>query len=542
MNNADGVMVSKAYQEQLVQANRYLHGIIDNLPHFIFWKDTESRFLGCNKLFTEATNLSSPNDIVGKTDYDMPWSREQAEKFRKDDEDIIKTKQAKLSYEEEQKQKDGSVKTMLVNKTPLYDDHGNVLGVLCIYLDITVLKQKESELIQAKKVAEEANFLKTQFIQNISHELRTPLNGMLGMADVLSYSPQLNEEDQEKIANIISSGQVLLRLVNDVLSYSKMESKQILLEFSEVDFTALVKDVIDSFLPAAQKKNVALSSYYADRCPSHIVMEATRVRQILMNFVNNAIKFTHQGSITVFIDCISQEADKILLQIAVKDTGIGIPGNQLEHIFERFYQVHPSYTQTYAGVGLGLAIVKELVTAMKGEIKVDSQLGLGSTFSITLPCSVNAEQALSDQQSSALQAFEGAIDLKQTIGAVRILLVEDSPINQKVMKYMLSLLLNCTITIAATGADALDKFSPEVDLVLLDIGLPDISGFDVAVALNERMSAENFSVPVVSITAHADVTDEHPLYQQLKFAGSLIKPVQIQTLKELLLKVLGKSK
>lgn len=521
--------------------NQFLPDLINLLPYVIFWKNRESVFLGCNDNFAHLAGLSSAKEVIGKTDYDLPWDKAESDAYRADDQYVMDARRSKINIEESQTLANGEQIVLLTSKVPLVDDQDTVVGILATYINISHLKKKEEELRQAKILAEESNSLKTQFIQNMSHELRTPLNGILGMAQVLSYSPRLNDEEKEQVSKLISSGQTLLQLINDVLNFAKIEARKVELQLTEIQLPDLINKVITSLLPLAVEKNLELKVHYSDNCPSIIVSDALCISQIVTNLVGNAIKFTDKGRVDVLVDVTSGKQEGLILQVSVRDTGVGIPEDQLESIFNRFHQVNPSYTQVHVGTGLGLSIVKKLVSEIGGTVTVESELGRGSTFCVRLPCQAIAPiELLKPVQAKNIDANNMPFIGKKE--RCRILLVEDSPINQKIMKHMLSLLFDCTLLVANTGADAIAMFDKAFDLVLLDIGLPDISGFQVAEAMNERMKVEHFSVPIVSLTAHIDVDEHHPAYRKLGFAGALIKPVQMPVLNDLIHKILLKQR
>ncbi len=361
-----------------------LNNIINNIPHFVFWKDVNSVFLGCNQKFTDLIGFVSPQDIIGKTDYDMPWKKEQSDAYREDDKQVMESRVGKLNYEERQRQKDGSEIIVLVSKVPMFDKNGKVTGILGIYTDITDRKSAEEELKEAKERAEVANKAKSEFLAVVSHELRIPLTGILGMAQLLS-GDNLQPEQHEQITDILKAGDHLLSVVTDILDFAKLEAGKFELQVAPLDLRKLIEDVATMLAHSVKAKGLELMISYAEDAPYRVLGDARALRQILLNLVGNALKFTTQGHIWIKVECAKQTITEATLILQVEDTGIGIPENKQQMIFDRFSQVDASRSRRYSGTGIGLTITKSYIELMCGSIKVQSQPSKGATFSCTLP-------------------------------------------------------------------------------------------------------------------------------------------------------------
>jgi signal transduction histidine kinase/ActR/RegA family two-component response regulator len=395
--------------------------------------------------------------------------------------------------------------------------------------DITKDVLHEQELQEAKERAEIANQIKSNFLAMVSHELRTPLNAILGMAQILR-TKVLPEETGEYVDIISNAGNSLLSLVGDILDFARLEAGKLSFMNESFNLKRLMKQQVQSLQYLAKEKNIALSLVYRPNIPEMVIGDPNRVQQVLLNLLSNAIKFTEQGYIKVEIDALSQQDEMILFEMTVTDTGIGISTDHLNRIFEKFSQINPVYRKKQGGVGLGLAITRELVHAMSGEIKVKSEHQKGSEFRVTLQLQAGQLDPLSDSlEDDQYRHFELDNCKKYNFNT---LLVEDNIINQKIAKIMLED-FGCHVTIANDGFEALTRLIHDhsFDLIFLDVGLPDMSGFEVACKIRQELLIKQ--TPIIAMTAHVLERDREEAFQS-GMDKILAKPINYHEIEKVL--------
>jgi signal transduction histidine kinase len=355
------------------------------------------------------------------------------------------------------------------------------------------LETYQKELFDAIKQTEKSKLLKENFLANMSHEIRTPLNGIIGLTTLLKEVA--NTDDQHEFIRLMEfSSKSLLGIVNDILESAQIDAGKIAIKRSKVDLVELVNDIYRVTLPLANEKGLTLVCEIAPDVPQMIMADSLRLNQILINLINNAIKFTNSGIINIYVNLLETDDDHATIQFMVKDTGSGIPESELKTIFNRFEQIENKSWQKFGGTGLGLAIVKKLVALKGGTIKVESTVGVGSSFIFTNQFNTieeTAEGTGANDQLSILPKFDN----------IQILLAEDNFTNQFIAVKMLKE-WNIQVDIAANGLDAFEKIKEKnYDLVLMDIHMPVMDGNEATKKVRQELTGEKRNVPIISYSA-----------------------------------------
>ena len=522
---ASDITERKNSEELLLSSQQITEGILNSIPVRVFWKDMNLVYLGCNKAFANDSGFDDPKDIIGKDDYQMGWN-EQAEIYRFDDRLVIDSGKAKMNIEEPQTTPDGNIITLLTSKMPLKNSKGKINGLLGTYLDITDRKQAEIELIKAKEKAEESDKLKTAFLCNMSHEIRTPMNAIVGFSSFLK-DPELSDEDKEQYCEIIEiSANNLMNIIEDILSISKIDSGILTLKLEEINIKHFIELLCNEYKLKNKNELIEIKCTLGNDGKDIILnTDDNRLRQVLNNLINNALKFTKKGIIEIGYklvqsselggqgqqnDVRSQQSTvhnksqnpklrtQNCIEFYVKDTGIGISEKNREIIFERFRQVENSSTRNYGGTGLGLAISKRIVETMGGNIWVESEPCKGSTFIFTLPYLPLKKES---------EIIAGKISKKEIIpdlSNVTILLAEDDEFNFKLFEIILNK-TKAKLIRAVDGPQCIELFkqNKDIDIVLMDIQMPGMDGLEVTRILKKLRK----DVPVIAQTAYAMEND-----------------------------------
>jgi len=529
-------------QEKIGRNQRkHIESIIDSIAGNHWWKDRQGNYLGINSTLVHALGLSAPEQVIGKTDFDLPWQC-QADELTRHDESVIAAGVAQ-TFEEQATGANGNVFTFLVTKTPLRDEFGNIIGTVGTSMDISERKEMEAKLRVAKEQAEQANQAKTKFIANISHDLRTPLSGMIGIAEILST--RLVGEDKEMINNFKEASQYLLCLLNDIIQYSKLQEQTSVVE--RLSIRKIIGDVRLLLHAAVLEKKLKFTVHVAEDMPLELVGDRARLQRVILNLLGNAIKFTREGEIGVDAKVDRSDENTVWVQFSVTDTGIGIPKEELTNIFERFICVQSANrSQVKEGAGLGLNIVQQFVGDMKGSIHVESTVGEGSSFQLLIPFALTHPGDIVPVDNEMMQLSSCVAMLRsrqvEEVAQPKILLVEDDAIAQKVVRLNIESLQG-RVDIAASGVEAIELFASNIyHLVLLDIGLPDMTGYDVAEAFrNIEQDKARVSVPVFVLSAQAEGDDE--MYQtkcrEAQVDGILQKPLNFKKTKAIVDALIG---
>ena len=412
--------------------------------------------------------------------------------------------------------------------TPTISEHAT--GMLWTFDDITKqflfdehLQELNVKLEEKSQVADEQNRAKSDFLANMSHEIRTPMNGVIGMTSLLRNT-HLNEDQYDYVESIRVSADALLEIINEILDFSKIESGKLELEEHSFFIHKVIEETYDLLAPKAYEKNIDLLYQIDPRVPVEVIGDMTRLRQIVVNLVGNAIKFTPAGEILTSIKLVAQEGNDYELEFAVKDSGIGIPADKMHKLFSSFSQVDSSTTRKYGGTGLGLAICSKLVEKMKGKIWVESELDRGTTFRFTIKISARSE----------IKEFKINAQQKELLGKTA-LLIDDNKTNLKLLKgHCESWGMHADI--ALSGAEGLLSIEKDdYDVVIIDYLMPKMNGIEVALAINERYGN---AIPLVLFSSAGQFPREHQENRNL-FAAVLDKPIKQAYFQKMLIKLLS---
>lgn len=365
------------------QISGFLRKLIKIMPNYVVWKDTHSVYLGCNNNFSSLMALEKSNEIIGKTAYSF-LSQSDAQAFEEEDKHVVTTGQAIFNKEMTVRFPERERSTVLLTCIPICEKEGHVIGVLSTLTDVTQHPSNAEKPQTSNKETDSTRQAVSDFLASMSHDLRTPLNSIIMSSQFLQENVQ--DKDQKELVNAIAkSADILLRLVQDILNSVQVENGQLELHTDAFDVRKTTEEIFSMIAHKAREKNLDLILSYNEFVPRLVVGDSFCFHRILFSLLDNAIKFTHTGYVLVKFDSYEINDGKIILSIAVEDTGIGIEKSQLQHIFERFTRLDPTYKGRYKGMGLGLPVVKELVEKMDGHISTASQPQQGSTFSVTLP-------------------------------------------------------------------------------------------------------------------------------------------------------------
>jgi two-component system, OmpR family, aerobic respiration control sensor histidine kinase ArcB len=366
--------------KQLQAKIDYLEKVIALMPGHVYWLDKNNVYQGCNDLQAKAAKLSSRYDIVGKTNHDMIW-KDYADVLDAMNMQVIETGKPHVS--EETAAMANGLAIYLSQKVPLRDDNDEVIGMLGISFDITERKHMEEELKDARDKAEIVNRAKTEFIRNLEHDIRTPISGIIGVANYLK-SHQKNPKYQELLEDVELASCELRDYLNGILEFSRSITNGTPVVLKEFNLKSIITSVLIMEMPTIKNKHLKLNLDYSEELPGVFVGDTFRIHRILLNLVSNAVKFTDKGKITVEVKLKSKTKKQCKLQISIADTGIGIAKHQQGTIYDKFTRCMPANQGVYKGTGLGLWIVKQFLEDLSGSIRLKSNVGKGSVFTITL--------------------------------------------------------------------------------------------------------------------------------------------------------------
>ena len=500
--------------DHLTQERHRLLMLMEHSPDRIYFKDLQSRFVVISPSMAQMFGYERVEDVLGKTDFDI-FTKEHAQPAFDDEQQVIRTGIPLVNKEEKETWPDGHVTWASSTKVPFRDPQGTIIGTFGISRDVTERKLADNLLREAKAAAESANLAKSQFLANMSHEIRTPLSAVVGMAEILIDSG-LTPEQREFAEIIHKSGNGLVAMLNDILDYSKIEAGRMELEAIPFDLGLAVDDVVHLLAANAEAKGLELIQRIAPGTPVRLMGDPSRLRQVLSNLIGNAIKFTEHGH--VFIDVtgepVGDRAARVRLEVS--DTGIGIATDKLGHIFEKFTQADTSTTRRYGGTGLGLAICRQISESMGGTLRVESQLGQGSTFtlSLTLPLAPGSAPKLPIQ-----------IDL----GGVHVLVVESNAVTRRVLAEQLHA-WGCLAHCHLRTDDALTE-TAACQLAIIDAQLGNDDLASLGRALRQGVHGANLGLILLTSIGQRG---EAKQAENAGFNAYLVKPVRQLDLRDAL--------
>ena len=486
----------KRAEETLRESEEKFAKVFNSAPSLLVISTiAEGRYIDVNESFERFTGYRR-DEAIGRTSLELNiWSAETRTRFL----EAIGKEGRMRDFEADFRSKDGEHLVGLVSAEVI-----EIKGEECLLVlveDITDRKLAEAELHQAKEAAEAANTAKSRFLATMSHEIRTPMNGVIGMIELLQHTA-LSREQLEYAESAKKSGIELIHLLNDILDLSKIEADRVELELSTFDLTQVISDTINLLSLHAREKAVKLTSSIDNEVPTALKGDAGRLRQIIVNLVGNAIKFTPKGSVTLTIRKDAEDEHSATLRFQVSDNGIGIAADKLEHIFEPFTQVDSSTTRKFGGTGLGLAICKRLAQLMGGSIGVESIEGEGSIFWFTVVLEKQAKRDNASPQPSSAQSR--SVGVREAGSEIRLLLAEDDPTAQSIVPKLLRN-YGYLVDVAGDGREALLALeNNDYALVLMDCMMPEISGYEAtAVIRNPASAVRRHDIPVIALTGNA---------------------------------------
>jgi PAS domain S-box-containing protein len=496
-NVSTDITVQKRSEQALRDSEAKYHSLIESLPLTVWIKDLEGHFTFANQQLCRLYRTPLA-ELVGKTDFDFSLP-ELAEKYRRDDLQVIESRQTLEEIEGFRDPHGGGYRHIQVMKAPVFDSHGNVVGTQGMFWDVTARIEADLATRRAKEAAENANRAKSSFLANISHEIRTPMNGIIGMAELL-LETSLETDQRASISVIRDSGEALLGVINDILDISKAEAGKIELESIPFDLIERLGDTMKLLAPRAHAKGLELVYHVRPNTPRMVVGDPLRLTQVVVNLLGNAIKFTERGEVDLAVGVDSTSDEHTVLHFAVSDTGIGIACNKQSQIFDPFEQADNSTTRRYGGTGLGLTICTRLVELMGGRIWVDSEPGAGSTFHFT---------------AELQRHLDGEMPADESIGLMRgsrVLVLDDNSLQRQALCDLLTEWgLNPTAASEVSAAEAAmaqaaaenDRFS----VALVDAELPDQAGIRWTEQWLATQAAPSAAILLTSGSFRMDGTD-----------------------------------
>jgi PAS domain S-box-containing protein len=502
-------------EETLIRERTLLRTVIDNVPDQICVKDIHGRFVVVNESMARLLGCTSPESLLGKENFDI-YPVELAGQYEAEEKEVMRTGEALVNREQELIDPIEGSRWLLSSKVPLRDAAGQIMGIVGISRDITEGKRAEQDLKAAKEAAEAGSEAKSTFLATMSHEIRTPMNGILGMTELV-LDTELTVEQRESLGLVRLSAESLLTVINDILDFSKIEAGKLDLESIPFDLRESLGETMRALSFRAHQKGLELVYEVQPDIPEALLGDPGRIRQIIVNLVGNSIKFTELGEVLVSVERGVESDEKVDLHFAIKDTGVGIPADKRQKIFEAFSQADGSMSRKYGGTGLGLSICTKLVEMMNGQIWVESEVGKGSTFHFTASLRIQEKPA----------PGSGPIQLNQ-LRDLHALIVDDNLTNRRVLHGMLTRWGMRPVAVeggrAALQALEIAKSTGHpFPLLMLDGQMPEMDGFALAEEIQKDPGL--VAVTIMMLTSAGHLGDAARC-RELGISAYLVKPIR----------------
>lgn len=515
-------------EDALYEERRMLRALIDNVPDFMYVKDLECRFMVANASLARSVGALNHEQLLGKMDRDI-YSKELADAYFQDDQTVMRTKQPLFDREEECTNENGDKIFLLTTKVPLLDNRGQVTGIVGVGRNITLRLKAERAMQKAREAAEAASQAKSEFLANMSHEIRTPLNGITGMTD-LALDTDLTAEQREYLETVKTSSDSLLNVINDILDFSKIEAGKIDLEAVNFNLRDCLETTLKTLALRAGEKSLELLCEIAPEVPDVVEGDSGRLRQVLVNLVGNAIKFTDKGEVALSVRLEIEGGDDRLLRFTVSDTGIGVPFEKQKMIFDPFTQADTSTTRKYGGTGLGLTISSRLVHMMDGRIWLESEPHRGTQFHFT----VRFKHVGGNAPIEALVPTE-------ILRGIKVLVADDNATNRRILEAMPKR-WEMKLKSVASGEEALAELSAAgkaaepYALILTDMHMPEMDGFQLVERI--RQMPELSTATILMLTSSESRGDAERC-KKLGVSAHLLKPIRQSELRDAIARVVG---
>ncbi|PHS53857.1 MAG: hypothetical protein COB01_03825 [Lutibacter sp.] len=483
------VVHRKKIEHEIALSKQLLRNVLDNIPIKVYWKNKDSVYLGCNAAFSNTFGFNSESEVIGKTDFDFS-ERKEAEKSRKSDFEAMRSGKQKIIYQESLILK-GEKRWITTTKLPFTDENDEVIGVIGTSEDITESKEYEISLKKATDEAIAANLSKSTFLSNMSHEIRTPMNAILGYSQLLQDNDNLTKTQHENLKTINRSGEHLLELINDILDMSKIEAGRVTLKLVDFDFIELLKEIENLFKLKAKQKELDFTFNLDKNIPKIMYADESKIKQVIINLVGNALKFTSKG----FVEVIVEKGTNNMIIVKIKDSGKGILKEEQETVFKPFEQAKMG-AAAKGGTGLGLAISKKLSNLMEGDILVDSMYGKGAEFKFTFKYSKGSDITL-PKDINRLKVKTLTNEMK----GLKVAIVDDRFENRDILHIKLNS-LGFDTRMAENGQEAVDLYKEwKPDIILMDVVMPVMDGVEATRQILEIAGSHKVKIFVVSASA-----------------------------------------